>query len=268
MGRTTNGGSDEATRTARDDAGGGGRGGPGRGRRRSRRRRPAAGASGSSTRPTSACSEHHAGEDLADQLKFAADQGFTAWEDNGMPGRPVDVQERVAREMARLGMTMGVFVAMGDFDNVTFASAKPEARADILAKGKAAVEVAKRVNAKWMTVVPGRYDQRLEWDYQTAHVDRQPEAPVRGLRAGTAWSWSSSRSTRGRTTPGSSSRRSPRPSRSAARWAAPRARSSSTCTTSRSRRGTSSRTSTARGARSPTSSRATTRAARSPPRAR
>jgi hydroxypyruvate isomerase len=113
---------------------------------------------------------HHAGEDLADQLKFAADQGFTAWEDNGMPGRPVDVQERVAREMARLGMTMGVFVAMGDFDNVTFASARPEARADILAKGKAAVEVAKRVNAKWMTVVPGRYDQRLEWDYQTAHV--------------------------------------------------------------------------------------------------
>jgi hydroxypyruvate isomerase len=72
--------------------------------------------------------------------------------------------------MARLGLTMGVFVAMGDFQNVTFASAKPENRADILAKGKAAVEVAKRVNAKWTTVVPGRYDVGLEWDYQTAHV--------------------------------------------------------------------------------------------------
>jgi hydroxypyruvate isomerase len=113
---------------------------------------------------------HHGGEDLVDQLKFGADQGFTAWEDNGMPGRPVEVQERVAREMARLGMTMGVFVAMGDFQNVTFASSKPEATADILAKGKAAVEVARRVNAKWATVVPGRYDLGLEWDYQTANV--------------------------------------------------------------------------------------------------
>jgi hydroxypyruvate isomerase len=61
-------------------------------------------------------------------------------------------------------------VAMGDFQNVTFASTKPEIRADILAKGKAAVEVAKRVNAKWTTVVPGRYDLGLEWDYQTANV--------------------------------------------------------------------------------------------------
>jgi hydroxypyruvate isomerase len=114
--------------------------------------------------------ENHAGKDLVDQLKFGADQGFTAWEDNGMPGRPVAEQERVAKEMARLGLTMGVFVAMGDFQNVTFASTRPEIRADILAKGKAAVEVAKRVNAKWTTVVPGRYDVGLEWDYQTANV--------------------------------------------------------------------------------------------------
>jgi hydroxypyruvate isomerase len=94
----------------------------------------------------------HAGEDLVDQLKFAADQGFTAWEDNGMAGRPIDVQERLAKEMTRLGLTMGVFVAMADFQNVTFASAKPEAAADIVAKARAAVEVAKRVNAKWTTV--------------------------------------------------------------------------------------------------------------------
>jgi len=114
--------------------------------------------------------KHHAGEDLVDQLKFGADQGFTAWEDNGMAGRPVELQERIAKEMARLGMTMGVFVAMADFQNVTFASAKPEAGADIVAKAKAAIEVAKRVNAKWTTVVPGRHDVGLEWDYQTANV--------------------------------------------------------------------------------------------------
>jgi hydroxypyruvate isomerase len=114
--------------------------------------------------------ENHAGKDLVDQLRFGFDQGFTAWEDNGMPGRPVAEQERVAREMTRLGMTMGVFVAMADFENVTFASTKPEIRADILARAKAAVEVARRVNAKWTTVVPGRYDVGLEWDYQTANV--------------------------------------------------------------------------------------------------
>jgi hydroxypyruvate isomerase len=114
--------------------------------------------------------ENHAGKDVVDQLKFGSDEGFTAWEDNGMPGRPVEEQERIAREMSRLGMAMGVFVAMADFQNVTFASTKPEIRADILAKGRAAVEVAKRVNAKWTTVVPGRYDVGLEWDYQTANV--------------------------------------------------------------------------------------------------
>ena len=35
---------------------------------------------------------------------------------------------------------------------------------------KEAVEVAKRVNAKWCTVVPGAIDTKLEWDYQTANA--------------------------------------------------------------------------------------------------
>lgn len=111
-----------------------------------------------------------AGDDLVDQLKFAADEGFTAWEDNGMAGRPVDVQEKVAAAMQRLGMTMGVFVAMADFKNVTFASPAEDARAKILADMRAALEVAKRVNAKWTTVVPGCYDTKLAWDFQLANV--------------------------------------------------------------------------------------------------
>lgn len=32
---------------------------------------------------------HSAGEDYVDQLRFAAEVGFTAWEDNGMPKREV-----------------------------------------------------------------------------------------------------------------------------------------------------------------------------------
>jgi len=114
--------------------------------------------------------QNHAGSDLLDQLNFMADQGFRAFEDNRMNRRPVDVQEKIGKELSRLGLEMGVFVATGDFENVTFASSKPEAREKILADIRAAVEVAKRVNAGWCTVVPGRFDPGLEWDYQTANV--------------------------------------------------------------------------------------------------
>ena len=38
-------------------------------------------------------------------------------------------------------------------------------------KMKDAVEVAKRMNAKWATVVSGPYDSGLEWGYQTANVN-------------------------------------------------------------------------------------------------
>ncbi|MHC4428175.1 MAG: hydroxypyruvate isomerase family protein [Planctomycetota bacterium] len=113
---------------------------------------------------------HSAGDDLVDQLVFMSDHGFTALEDNGMRGRPHDVQRRVARAMERLGMTMGVFVANAHFGNVTFASSSPDVRERLKDDMRDSVETAKRVNATWCTVVPGRYDQRLAWDYQTANV--------------------------------------------------------------------------------------------------
>lgn len=111
-----------------------------------------------------------AGEDLIDQLKFMADQGFTALEDNPMKGRPIQEQERIASELERLKMRMGVFVAHGDFKRPTFASGD-KAMADQVLKDIAdSIEVAKRVNATWMTVVPGAFDPRLEPGYQTANV--------------------------------------------------------------------------------------------------
>ncbi len=112
----------------------------------------------------------HAGEDLVDQIKFAADVGFTAWEDNGMMGRDTATQERVGKAMADLGITMGVFVTDADFGKASYALGRREDRDALVEKTKQAIEVAKRVNAKWTTIVPGRYDQRLEWDYQTANV--------------------------------------------------------------------------------------------------
>lgn len=114
--------------------------------------------------------KNHAGTDPIDELKFMADRGFMAMEDNGMKGRPLELQERIAKEMQRLNMTMGVFVASADFNNVTFASNKPDAREKIIKDLRDSLDVAKRVNAKWCTVVPGRFDLGLEWDYQTANV--------------------------------------------------------------------------------------------------
>jgi hydroxypyruvate isomerase len=112
----------------------------------------------------------HAGKDPIDQVKFMADQGFTAMEDNGMMGRAVDLQEKIAAEMTRLSMTMGVFVAYGEFEKKTFVTSNKEIREMLANRMKKAVEVAKRVNAKWCTVVPGAFDTNLEWDYQTANA--------------------------------------------------------------------------------------------------
>lgn len=112
----------------------------------------------------------HAGPDLLDQLRFMHDQGFRSLEDNGMKARPVELQERIAAEMERLGMRMGVFVATADFGNVTFATDDPPTREKLLKDFRDSVEVAQRVRARWCTVVPGRFDLGMEWDYQTANV--------------------------------------------------------------------------------------------------
>jgi hydroxypyruvate isomerase len=113
--------------------------------------------------------EAHAGRDYIDQINYAADQGFTAWEDNGMKGRDVAMQERIGKTLADRGMTMGVFVAHGDFGKRSFVGQDKDARQRVVQDIKDSVEVAKRVGAKWTTVVPDAYDPRLEWGYQTAH---------------------------------------------------------------------------------------------------
>ncbi|MBL7790735.1 MAG: TIM barrel protein [Saprospiraceae bacterium] len=113
----------------------------------------------------------HAGEDPVDQLHFMADEGFTAFEDNGMKDRDVDTQKRMGEAMAKRGITMGVFVAHKIYwKEANLASGKADLRDEFLQHVKDSVEVAKRVNAKWMTVVPGHLDLRLDMGFQTANV--------------------------------------------------------------------------------------------------
>ena len=115
--------------------------------------------------------KNHAGQDPIDQLNFMADQGFTAFEDNGMKDRTINIQEKMAETMAKRNITMGVFVAHKIYwkePNLT--SGKDNYRKEFLNQIKESVEVAERVNAKWMTVVPGHVDLRKNIEYQTANV--------------------------------------------------------------------------------------------------
>lgn len=108
-----------------------------------------------------------------EQIAFAADQGFTAWEDNEAAGRPVEEQVAMARALQQRGMRMGVFVAspprwsemrplLGGNDDAE--------REAFLAGIRASIDVAKRLDAKWMTVVPGFLDRRLPIEIQTGRV--------------------------------------------------------------------------------------------------
>ncbi|GAA3563230.1 TIM barrel protein [Snuella lapsa] len=115
--------------------------------------------------------KNHAGNDPIDQLNFMADQGFSAFEDNGMKGRSVETQKKMAETMAKRNMTMGVFVAHKIYwQEPNLASGNREKREEFLSQIRSSVEVAKRVNAKWMTVVPGHVDLRQNMSFQTEHV--------------------------------------------------------------------------------------------------
>jgi len=115
--------------------------------------------------------KHLAGENPLDQLQFMADQGFKAFEDNEMRNRPIDMQMKMAKTMEKNDMTMGVFVAHTIYwKEPNLASGNKKWRSEFLEEIKKSVEVAKRVNAQWMTVVPGHVDLRLNKAYQTTNV--------------------------------------------------------------------------------------------------
>jgi hydroxypyruvate isomerase len=124
--------------------------------------------------------KNHAGEDFVDQIKFAYDQGFRSIEDNWMAGRPVDQQKKIGDTLAKLGMAMGVFLQPGlGNDSNLLASGKAEYLDKFVASCKQAVEVAKRVNGKFFTVVPGDFVRNLPIGVQTGNV-------IEAVRKGTA----------------------------------------------------------------------------------
>ena len=116
--------------------------------------------------------ENLAGEKVFDQIRFAADQGFTAWEDNRAGERPIAEQKKLGALLDKLGMTMGVFVSygLGIFESMDFVTKTDKAFQDaIKAEMQVASEVAKRVNAQWTTVVPTQVNEKLDPNYQLAN---------------------------------------------------------------------------------------------------
>lgn len=122
-----------------------------------------------------------AGKDVIDQINYCHQQGFTAIEYNRLKNESPEKQSQIGDTLAKHGMQMGVFVAYSNFINPTFANPNEGSTKEILQQIKGSVDVAKRCNAKFMTVVPGTIDQpasgkknksgpRLAEGYQLANV--------------------------------------------------------------------------------------------------
>lgn len=115
--------------------------------------------------------KHHAGEAPLDEIQFMADQGFTAFEDNYLKRRESAMQDKIGAKLANLNMEMGVFVGGRVRTNKpTLVLADEAIREEFLKGVRASVDAAKRVNATWMTVLPGYLDLRQDIGYQTANV--------------------------------------------------------------------------------------------------
>lgn len=112
----------------------------------------------------------HAKDDL-DQVSFAADEGFTAWEDNGMRWRDENFHKAFADRMAKHNMRMGIFVGQDiDWEKPTHTTGDPAIREKFVKQTAESCEIAKRINATWVTTVVGRVAQNLPWGHQFCNV--------------------------------------------------------------------------------------------------
>lgn len=114
--------------------------------------------------------KHLGGSDMIDRIRFMGDQGFRAIFDNGLMRKPADQQKKIVSTLEKLGMDIGPFVGYANFKDKSFVLPVSEVKDDLVKAAEKWVEVRKRTGAKWVLVVPGHYDERLEWDYQTANV--------------------------------------------------------------------------------------------------
>lgn len=119
-----------------------------------------------------------AGKNFLDEIQYYYDLGFRSIEDNGLSGRSVEEQQKIGQLLEKLGMRMGVFVVPKGGNAANSLAAGKQEFVDAFLDGcRKSVEIAKRVNAQWVTVVPGDYVRQLPIGVQTANV-------IEGLRRG------------------------------------------------------------------------------------
>jgi hydroxypyruvate isomerase len=111
-----------------------------------------------------------AGKDPIDQIKWGHDQGFRAWENTGLKGRSTEEQERISKTLQQLGMEFGQFVGTLTFKDVTFAGRDASLREGVLKDIRTSVEIAKRMNTRFVHNVLGAADPKLPWDFQMANA--------------------------------------------------------------------------------------------------
>lgn len=115
--------------------------------------------------------EHSAGIDFLDQIRFAYDRGFRAIEDNNYSKRPLEEQVAIGELLAKLGMSMGVFVLDKGGNAANTLAAGSEDHVQIFLEGcRQAIELSKRSGARFTTVVPGNFHRNLPLELQTSHV--------------------------------------------------------------------------------------------------
>ena len=111
-----------------------------------------------------------AGKDPVDQIKWGYDHGFRAWESTFLRRMETSEHERISQALQRLGMEFGQFVGTMSFTEVTFAGRNEELREQTLKEVRESVEIAKRMNTKFIHNVLGKADPNLPWDFQLANA--------------------------------------------------------------------------------------------------
>ena len=124
--------------------------------------------------------EAHAGKDPVAQLNFMAEAGFSALLDGGFLNKPQELQEKLAREMEKLGMTLG-----GPYCSKTLGGqslvAGTDHKEDYAKHYKGVCEQLKRVNGKWFLVVPGALVKGLTMEQMTANLIENLKAIMKAV---------------------------------------------------------------------------------------
>lgn len=110
------------------------------------------------------------GKDPVDQIRWGYDQGFMAWENTMLKDRNTTEQNKISDVIQKLGMEFGQFVGTLTFQEVTFAGRDKSAREKVLEDVRASVEIAKRMNTRFVHNVLGLADPKLPWDFQMANA--------------------------------------------------------------------------------------------------